>query len=124
MYGSITVSYDDQQHEIETNSIIIENRDHQLKEIESNMQDLETIFVEVANLVESQSIGIDSIESHINTTVANTSYGVVELQKAERYQKSYRFKLCMILLFFILIGLLGAIAFVIILIIVIKLNKN
>jgi len=75
-------------------SALIEEREQGIKQIESTIQEVNDIFVDLATLVNEQSSMVDNIESHIDTTVSNTARGVVELRKAASYQESARTKMC------------------------------
>lgn len=83
-------------NEIEVNRFIFEERDQAIRQIESDIQVVHDIFVDMAGLVSDQSHLIDNIESSIDASVTNTSKGVVELGQAEKHQKSARTKLCVI----------------------------
>jgi len=100
-------------------SALIEEREEGIKQIESTIQEVNDIFTDLATLVHEQATLVgtgslslvpwdqpadrltllfvhstDNIENHIDTTVSNTSRGVVELRKAASYQEAARTKMC------------------------------
>jgi syntaxin 7 len=75
-------------------SALIEEREEGIKQIESTIQEVNDIFVDLATLVNEQAGMVDNIESHIDSTVSNTARGVVELRKAASYQEAARTKMC------------------------------
>jgi syntaxin 7 len=75
-------------------SALIDEREEGIKQIESTIQEVNDIFVDLATLVNEQAGMVDNIESHIDTTVSNTGRGVVELRKAAQYQEAARTKMC------------------------------
>jgi len=94
------------------NSIIME-REEGIKDIEAGIQEVNSIFIDLATLVQEQAPMIDNIESNINSTVSNTAKGVVELHKAADYQRSQRTKLCCIILVVLLIVAVVVVALVV-----------
>eukprot|EP01087_Luapelamoeba_hula_P020245 TRINITY_DN687_c0_g3_i1.p1 TRINITY_DN687_c0_g3~~TRINITY_DN687_c0_g3_i1.p1 ORF type:complete len:295 (+),score=57.60 TRINITY_DN687_c0_g3_i1:79-963(+) len=82
---------------------IVEERDAGIRQIESTIQEVNDIFVDLAHLVQEQAPMIDNIESHIDSAVSSTSKGVVELRKAAEYQDSARTKMCCIVLVILII---------------------
>ncbi|KAL6074512.1 Syntaxin-22 [Balamuthia mandrillaris] len=97
---------------------LIEEREQGIREIESTIQEVNEIFIDLANLVNEQAPMIDNIESHIDSSVSSTSRGVVELRKAAAYQRSARTKLC----FLILLILAIVVAVVVVLLLALKLK--
>jgi syntaxin 7 len=75
-------------------SALIDEREEGIKQIESTIQEVNDIFVDLATLVNEQAGMVDNIESHIDSTVSNTGRGVVELRKAAEYQQAARTKMC------------------------------
>jgi len=88
---------------------ILVERNEELKKLESELQGLNDMFVDVSNLVIQQGTMISSIEDNTRKTADETKSAVGELQKASEYQRSSRKKLCCILLLAVIIlGLAGA----------------
>lgn len=87
-------------------------RDESLKNLEKSVTDLNSLFIDVAQLVRDAQPMIDSIESSVESSVQTTSRAHAELGSASSSQKSARTKMCWLLLILILI--LGVIAVVIV----------
>jgi t-SNARE complex subunit (syntaxin) len=74
------------------------------------LQEVNAIFKDVANLVDEQGDTLNSAEDHVEVAVTETGRGVVELEKASKYQASTKKKvLCMLACVIILVIVVGAI---------------
>jgi len=82
---------------------IIEERDSEMKFLESEMKGLNEMFVDIAVMIEEQGKEISTIEDNTYKASAGVQEGVTELQKASEYQKSSRKKLCCLLLISVII---------------------
>ena len=82
---------------------IIEERDNEMKFLESEMKGLNEMFVDIAVMIEEQGKEISTIEDNTFKAAAGVQDGVTELQKASEYQKSSRKKLCCLLLIAVII---------------------
>jgi len=89
---------------------LIEEREEGIKQIETTIQEVNEIFIDLATLVNEQSPMIDNIESHIDSAVSNVSRGVVELRQAADYQKSTRTKMCCLVV--IILAIVGVVVVV------------
>ena len=74
------------------------------------MLEVNAIFKDVANLVDEQGETLDKAEEHVDVAVTETGRGVVELEKASKYQASTKKKVicvlvCVIILVVIVIGI-------------------
>lgn len=81
------------------------NKQEELKRISKNINELQSVYVDVNKLVSEQSISIDNIETAIKQADTNTEKGTSELLQAKHHKVSYRKKYCIcgIIVFFILI---------------------
>jgi len=86
----------------------IENRHKDILKLESSINELHKLFMDMAILIETQGEMIDQIEHNIEESVAYTGKAVDELRKANKYGKRSRKKMCIILIIvlvvFILLG--------------------
>jgi len=85
------------------NAVLISERNRDIKKIESSVLEVNEIFRDLSHLVVEQGQMIDNIESNVEESVDYTNQGVVEVVKANEYQKSARTKMCFVLLFFVVI---------------------
>merc|ERR1711868_201182 len=64
----------------------LEDRERAMRELESDIVDVNTIFKELATMVHEQGEVIDSIESNIESTAVHVTTGTEELRQAAVYQ--------------------------------------
>jgi len=100
------------QNELEYNENIIAEREEGIREIESTINEVNTIFRDLAELVNEQGEMIDNIENNISQTVVRTDQANQELTKASKYQKSARTKMCCLLLIILIVAAILTIIFV------------
>jgi len=100
------------QNELEYNENIIAEREEGIREIESTINEVNTIFRDLAELVNEQGEMIDNIENNISQTVVRTDQANQELTKASKYQKSARNKMCCLLLIILIVAAILTIIFV------------
>ena len=74
--------------EFRTLCLEVEERDQAIRQIHSDMLDLNQLMLDMAQLVKDQTLTIDNIESHIEEAVFATDQGVVELRQANENHKS------------------------------------
>jgi len=104
-----------QTQQYDVGKSIIEERNTEIKFLESEMSSLNELFVDIASMIQDQGEDIGTIESHVNASVASVEQGNVELTKASHYQKSARKKMCCILL---LVAIILAIVVIIVLFVI------
>jgi len=100
------------QNELEFNDTIIAEREEGIREIESTINEVNTIFRDLAELVNEQGQMIDNIENNISQTVVRTDQANQELVKASKYQKSARTKMCCLLLIILIVAAVLTVIFV------------
>eukprot|EP00514_Thraustochytrium_sp_LLF1b_P003638 CAMPEP_0184514042 /NCGR_PEP_ID=MMETSP0198_2-20121128/3752_1 /TAXON_ID=1112570 /ORGANISM="Thraustochytrium sp., Strain LLF1b" /LENGTH=290 /DNA_ID=CAMNT_0026904205 /DNA_START=161 /DNA_END=1033 /DNA_ORIENTATION=- len=81
----------------------VEERDQEIEKIATSINELATIFKELAVLVIDQGTVLDRIDYNMENVVMQTSKGVKELEKAEKYSKSTRPLKCMAILVVLII---------------------
>jgi len=82
----------------------IQRRHQDIVKLEASINQLHTIFIEMATLVESQGEMLNSIETNVNQAQYSTEHGLKDLVKARELQKSSRKKMCCLVLIFLIIG--------------------
>ena len=87
-----------QEEEQENLSQRIHERDAEIGRIAKSIEDLALIFKELAVLVIEQGTILDRIDFNMDLVVDRTQKGVLELEKAEKYQKSNRAPWCIFIL--------------------------
>ena len=73
-------------------------RDEEINRIAKNIEELAQIFKELAVLVIDQGTILDRIDFNMEQVLEHTSEGIVQLKKAEDYQKGAIPMRCVILL--------------------------
>lgn len=74
----------------------IESRDQEISKIAQSIEELGTIFKELAVLVIDQGTILDRIDYNMETVVESTKTGVKQLEKAEKSQKNARPMKCIV----------------------------
>merc|ERR1712029_409966 len=70
----------------------LEDRERAMRQLESDITDVNTIFKDLATMVHEQGEVIDSIESNIESTAVHVTTGTEELRQAAVYQNKARKK--------------------------------
>lgn len=81
---------------------LVEERDQEIRKIAESIQELSGIFKELAVLVIDQGTILDRIDFNMEQVAEHTRRGVVEIEKAEHYQKAARPRICIALLLFLI----------------------
>lgn len=87
----------------------IQERHKDITRLETSIQELHQLFMDMAVLVESQGELLDQIEYTVAQSVNYTGKAVEELRSATRYQKKVRKKMCCVIVV-LLIALIVIIA--------------
>lgn len=98
--------------EVEIAEDLINERDQEIQHIAESITELATIFKELAVLVIDQGTILDRIDYNMEQVVEQTEKGIVELEQAEKIQKSNRPAKC--------IGLLLVLIFIMTLLLILK----
>jgi len=91
---------------MEENTKAIRQREKEINSIVESIQDLNTIFKDLASMVTEQGEVVDRIDYNIENTSIKVEHGLEELKKASKYQKSNRKMKCILILALTLIFLL------------------
>jgi len=89
---------DAQMRTIENRQDEISTREKDILKIAASIQELASIFNDLAILVIDQGTILDRIDFNLEQTDVAVTEGVVELQKADKHSKGYRTKLCILML--------------------------
>eukprot|EP00946_MAST-07B_sp_MAST-7B-sp1_P002061 g2061.t1 len=94
-----------QQEMIRANVEDIDQRDKEIMEIAKSIEDLAIVFKELAVLVIDQGTILDRIDYNMEVAVDRVDEGVVQLEKARKYQKASRPMKCICFLVMVIIVL-------------------
>lgn len=108
---SVQISNGISQHEIDYHTRLIEQRDQDLRELNSGVLEVNAIFHDLNNMVKQQGEHVDSIEDNLLTHTTNNQMANQELLKANEYQKKKR-KCTLLLLVALIIVLVVVLAVV------------
>jgi len=86
------------QQEAEDALNYVQNKHKQIKKLESSINELHQLFVDMAVLVEAQGELVNQIEKNVGDAVVYTEKGVQQLKKANEYQRSSRKKMCCLMI--------------------------
>ncbi|KAJ5113392.1 hypothetical protein N7456_001926 [Penicillium angulare] len=82
------------QDEVEFQTLLIEQREREIRNIEEGMTNISGLMGQVHDLVIQQGSNVDNIEQNIQDTTSDTRGANTELRSASRYQKNARNKAC------------------------------
>lgn len=69
---------------------LMQERERELRQLEHDIRDVNTIFKDLAVLVHEQGETIDSIEANVENASVHVEEGVTQLQRAKEYQRRRR----------------------------------
>ncbi len=78
-------------------------RHEEIRNIEQEVREVASIFVDLKHLVEEQQVSIDVIDANIASTRSRTEEGMRELEAAEKHQRSVRKRMCCTLIVLLII---------------------
>eukprot|EP01029_Cantina_marsupialis_P012971 TRINITY_DN28779_c0_g1_i1.p1 TRINITY_DN28779_c0_g1~~TRINITY_DN28779_c0_g1_i1.p1 ORF type:complete len:252 (-),score=82.73 TRINITY_DN28779_c0_g1_i1:593-1348(-) len=93
------------QQEAKINMKVLEDREHQIKGINREMADVNTIFKDLADMVDNADDNIENIEFQVGSSLVKAKSGVEQIEKAIHYQKKSRGSLYCLIVIFICIAL-------------------
>jgi len=98
--------------DLDIQDAIIEEREEDINQIEQDVRAVNSMFIDLADLVQEQAPMIESIEANITQSVTNVSKGVTDLQKAQEHQRTGRSLMCWVMLILVIIIGAGIIALI------------
>lgn len=75
------------QHELDHIDSIIDERDRECREIKRDMNEVNQLFKDIADLINNQGDAVDSIRNNIQNANENVKCGTDKLIKAEKEQE-------------------------------------
>ncbi|KAL7643347.1 UNVERIFIED_CONTAM: hypothetical protein RMT77_006639 [Armadillidium vulgare] len=85
----------------------LQEREAQIRQLESDIFDVNQIFKDLATMVHEQGEVIDSIEANVEMAQQNVGQGASQLNQAAQYQnKARRKKLCLFIIFAVVLAVL------------------
>lgn len=97
---------EDQLALVDQNTVMVEEREREIRQIIQSISDLNEIFRDLAGMVVEQGTVLDRIDYSVEQACVKTEDGLKQLQKAEHYQKKNRKMLVILILFIAVIILL------------------
>ncbi|KAK6981914.1 syntaxin-16 [Biomphalaria glabrata] len=91
---------------VEDNSEVVQQREKEVAAIVRSITDLNEIFKDLASMIVDQGTILDRIDYNIDNAATHTEKGLVQLQKAEKYQKKNRKMMFILILAAVIIILL------------------
>merc|ERR1711864_59063 len=88
----------------------LQERERSMRQLESDIVDVNTIFKDLATWVHEQGDIVDSIESNIESTTVQVTAGTEQLRQAHDYQnKARRKKIILTVVGLVILGILIAV---------------
>jgi t-SNARE complex subunit (syntaxin) len=81
----------------------VQEKHKDIQRLESSIQELHQLFVDLSVLVESQGELLDTIEYSVSQSLSYTKTGVQELEKANEYAAKSRKKMCILIVIFMVV---------------------
>lgn len=103
-----------QEEQLHYDLSLLEERERQVRDIESAIVDVNEIFRDLGAMVTEQGDMIDSIEANVERGSENVSSATQQLEKAQMYQTKARRKQCCIVVTLIVVVILVAVVIVVI----------
>ncbi|XP_062060392.1 syntaxin-16 isoform X1 [Lepus europaeus] len=97
---------DEQLVLVEQNTLMVEEREREIRQIVQSISDLNEIFRDLGAMLVEQGTVLDRIDYNIEQSCIKTEDGLKQLHKAEQYQKKNRKMLVILILFVIIIVLI------------------
>ncbi|XP_036100195.1 syntaxin-16 isoform X1 [Molossus molossus] len=97
---------DEQLVLVEQNTLLVEEREREIRQIVQSISDLNEIFRDLGAMIVEQGTVLDRIDYNVEQSCIKTEDGLKQLHKAEQYQKKNRKMLVILILFVIIIVLI------------------
>ncbi|XP_077191831.1 syntaxin-16 isoform X2 [Paroedura picta] len=97
---------DDQLVLVEQNTMLVEEREREIRQIVQSISDLNEIFRDLGSMIVEQGTVLDRIDYNVEQSCIKTDEGLKQLHKAEQYQKKNRKMLVILILFVVVIVLI------------------
>ncbi|XP_052581988.1 syntaxin-16 isoform X6 [Peromyscus californicus insignis] len=97
---------DDQLVLVEQNTLMVEEREREIRQIVQSISDLSEIFRDLGAMIVEQGTVLDRIDYNVEQSCVKTEDGLKQLHKAEQYQKKNRKMLVILILVVIIVVLI------------------
>nr|XP_033818462.1 syntaxin-16 isoform X2 [Geotrypetes seraphini] len=97
---------DDQLVLVQQNTLMVEEREREIRQIVQSISDLNEIFRDLGTMVVEQGTVLDRIDYNVEQSCIKTEDGLKHLHKAEQYQKKNRKMLVILILFVVVLVLI------------------
>ncbi|XP_029467503.1 syntaxin-16 isoform X2 [Rhinatrema bivittatum] len=97
---------DDQLVLVQQNTLMVEEREREIRQIVQSISDLNEIFRDLGSMVVEQGTVLDRIDYNVEQSCVKTEDGLKHLHKAEQYQKKNRKMLIILILFVVVLVLI------------------
>ncbi|KAJ8334912.1 hypothetical protein SKAU_G00405510 [Synaphobranchus kaupii] len=89
---------------------LIKERETNIRQLESDILDVNQIFKDLAVMIHDQGEMIDSIEANVESAEVHVDHGTEQLQRAAHYQRKSRKKICiLVMVLCVVVTILGII---------------
>lgn len=105
-------SYTINQQDLDLHTVLAEEREADIKKIHGGVEEINTIYKHLGQLVQQQGSHIDTIENNLTHYSNNTERATQELTKADNYQKNKGKWSCIILVVLAVITLVAVLAII------------
>lgn len=103
-------TYGIQQQELDLHALLAEEREADIKRIHGGVEEINTIYKHLGQLVQQQGNNVDTVENNLSNFESNAQSGAQELVKADNYQRSKGKWTCILLIILVIIVLIAVLA--------------
>ncbi|XP_051265285.1 syntaxin-7 [Dicentrarchus labrax] len=103
-FGNVSPFHSDSQAQAQAEAIteedlrLIQERESSIRQLESDITDINDIFKDLGMMVHEQGDMIDSIEANVENADVSVQSGTQQLARAAEYQRSSRKKICILMI--------------------------
>ncbi|KPP79778.1 hypothetical protein Z043_100602, partial [Scleropages formosus] len=83
---------------------LIQERENAIRQLESDITDINDIFKDLAMMVHEQGEMIDSIEANVESADVHVQSGTQQLARAADYQRKSRRKICILIIILVVVA--------------------
>jgi len=107
-------SYLQLENERDFQDAIIHERDEEIKVIQQQMREVNTIFQDISVLVNQQGEMVDNIMLNLTSAGTNVNHAVGKVQDAKKYSDKSRRKLCFLAIFLTVAAAIGVVVVILV----------
>ncbi|KAL6095635.1 stx7 [Pungitius sinensis] len=111
-YGNAPVFFSEAQVQAQTEAIteedlrLIQERELSIRQLESDITDVNDIFKDLGMMIHEQGDMIDSIEANVESADVHVQNATQQLSRAADYQRSSRKKMCILVIVLLVLALI------------------